>query len=271
MLEALYPRRCALCGAAVEDPRDGDGCEDHALPDGPPGARCAKCGAALPQGLEEAGRCAECRREPPGWTRLVALADYREQAAIRDWILAFKHGARAELADPLGDALAERWMRETSAEEREGAVLVPVPLHAWRRIERGYDQARLLAEAVGARARVPVARALARARPTAVQGSAGAVSRAANVRGAFRRSRWPPRSSSRVAGASAWLVDDVVTSGATLRECARVLRRLGARDVSALALARAARSAADGERLNSGSGSGAVRGGAGPASTFSAP
>jgi ComF family protein len=128
-----------------------------------------------------------------------------------------------------------------SEDEREGALLVPVPLHPWRRIERGYDQARLLAVAVGAHARVPMARALARARATSVQGSAGAVSRDANVRDAFRGSIWPPRAARRVAGASVWLVDDVVTSGATLRECARVLRRLGAAEVSALALARAAR------------------------------
>jgi ComF family protein len=243
VLDALYPRKCALCGAAT----DGEpGCGAHELPEAPPGARCEKCCVELPPAVEGARKCAACRREPPGYARLIALADYRTQPAIRDWVLAFKHGGRSDLADPLGEALAERWKRVIPIEEREGALLVPVPLHPWRRIERGYDQARLLAIAVGAHARAPVARALARVKPTAVQGSVGAVSRTANVRDAFQASRWPPRAAKRVEGASVWLVDDVVTSGATLRECARALRRLGAAEVSALALARAGRGGADG-------------------------
>lgn len=258
LLDALYPRKCALCGAAADE---GPGCGAHGLPDEPPGARCEKCCAELPPGLGESGRCASCRREAPGYARLIALADYRTQPSIRDWILAFKHGGRSDLADPLGEALAERWRRAVPEREREGALLVPVPLHPWRRIERGYDQARLLAAAIGAHARVPVARALARSRPTAVQGSAGAVSRAANVHGAFQASLWPPRVARRIAGSAAWLVDDVVTSGATLRECARVLRRLGAVEVSALALARAAGRSA--ER------SGADRGGEAATGTLS--
>jgi ComF family protein len=242
VLDALYPLKCALCGAAT----DGSvGCGAHELPEAPPGVRCQKCCAELPRSLEGAGKCAACRREAPGYARLIALADYRTQPQVRDWILAFKHGGRADLADSLGEALAARWSRAVSEDEREGALLVPVPLHPWRRIERGYDQARLLAVAVGGHARVPIARALARARPTTVQGSAGAVSRDANVRDAFRGSIWPPRAARRVAGASVWLVDDVVTSGATLRECARVLRGLGAAEVSALALARAARAPVD--------------------------
>jgi ComF family protein len=242
-LDALYPPRCLLCGAAAAG---APACAEHALPLAPSGARCARCAAPLPAGLEAAGRCAACRREAPGFRRLIVLADYRAQPSAREWILALKHGGRRDLAEPLGGALARRWHGALSAEERAGAVFVPVPLHPWRRLERGYDQARLLADFAGAECGVPVVRALARQRPTAVQGSAGAVSRAANVRGAFRLARWPLRTAQRVAAArEVWLVDDVVTSGATLRECARVLRRRGARRVSALAIARAARSMAD--------------------------
>jgi len=174
------------------------------------------------------------------------LADYWQQPQIREWVLAFKHGGRRELAEPLGRALGERWFELVGDSERASALLVPVPLHPWRRIERGYDQAGLLADSIGVATGVPVARALARSRPTVVQGSAGAVSRDANVRGAFGRARWPPRAASRVARAEeVWLVDDVATSGATLRECARALRRLGGERVSALAIARACRGFAD--------------------------
>ncbi|MCC7015015.1 MAG: ComF family protein [Planctomycetes bacterium] len=197
----------------------------------------------MPRALEGAPRCAECVRKSPGFERLVVLADYRRQPAIREWILAFKHGGRRDLALPLGTALARCAGPELRA-RGERVVLVPVPLHLARRIERGYDQAALLADEVGAATGIRVVRALRRQRPTAVQGEVGAVSRRANVRGAFApRARW-------VTGLSrgrwaefdrVWLVDDVVTSGATLRECARVLRRMGARRVSALAIARAAR------------------------------
>jgi len=117
-------------------------------------------------------------------------------------------------------------------------VLVPVPLHLARRIERGYDQSALLAEACAAEAGIPAIHALRRTRATTVQGALGTASRAANVRGAFAPSfaaRWHAR---RIAGADVWLVDDVLTSGSTASECARILRRLGARSVSVLCVAR---------------------------------
>jgi ComF family protein len=115
-------------------------------------------------------------------------------------------------------------------------LLVPVPLHGLRRLERGYDQALLLARAAGEIAGLRVVRALRRARATAVQGAPGSPSRTANVDGAFAPALLAAR---RVRGSTIWIVDDVVTSGATVAECARVLRRMGAESVSVLALARA--------------------------------
>jgi ComF family protein len=243
-LDALYPRTCALCGGTAAD---GLACELHRLPREPCGARCATCDASLPKALASLPkalasleRCASCRRESPGFARLVALADYRAQPRIAEWVLAFKYGGRAELGEPLGRALAQRWIEATSARRAASELFVPVPLHAVRLLERGYDQARLLAEAAARAANVACVRALVRSRATTVQGSPGAVSRAANVRGAFRPARWPLRLATRVAAAErVWLVDDVVTSGATVRECARAVRRMGAREVGVLALARA--------------------------------
>jgi ComF family protein len=237
VLDALYPRVCALCGAGIDD---GVACELHRLPCEPIGARCSICAAPLPRALEHAERCAACRLDSPGFARLIAIADYRAQAEVREWLLALKHGGRADLAEPLGRALARRWARCVDAADIARAVLVPVPLHRVRRFERGYDQARLLANAVSRASGARVVRALVRERATSVQGSAGAVSRAANVHGAFGRARWTRGVERSLAAAPCvWLVDDVVTSGSTVRECARALRRCGAREVAVLAIARA--------------------------------
>ncbi len=230
-LDALYPARCRLCGAHAEDDL---ACGEHALPEGLAPPRCDRCAAELPAVLPDGARCAVCRRRSPPFRRVVALADYRDPAA-RAWILALKHGGRRDLAEALGGLLGERLRALLTAEECVRGVLVPVPLHRWRRFERGYDQALLLSRAAQRGGGLPLRRALARVRRTTPQGSPGAVSRTANVRDAFTLTR----AARGIEGLDVWLVDDVVTSGATAAECARLLRRAGARSVGVLALARA--------------------------------
>lgn len=270
LLDALFPPRCLVCGEAA-----GGGliCARHALPAGPPGPRCGRCAAPLPEVLPQGAICAACRRAPPPWAEVLALGDYRAQQCLREWILALKHGGRRDLAAPLGQALARllserrrRARRGRSGGERRLArerwLLVPVPAHALRRLERGYDQAHLLAEAAadalaggesgsgsGREAtEVRLVRALRRTRPTPPQGSLGPGTREAAVRGAFAPRRGPGRwrtgwgegdARRPLGGAAVWLVDDVMTSGATAAECARALRRLGARRVAVIVVARA--------------------------------
>ena len=166
---------------------------------------------------------------------MLTLGDYSERSPLRDWVLALKHGGRRGLAQPLGVELARRWRARFP--EAESPLLVPVPLHFLRRIERGYDQAHLLATHLAAEANGTLCRALRRQRWTAPQGSA-LESREANVSGAFQLRT---KHITQLKGRLVWLVDDVLTSGATLRACARVLRKGGARQVSALVLARAVR------------------------------
>jgi ComF family protein len=165
----------------------------------------------------------------------VALGDYREQPALREWVLAFKHGGRADLARPLAEALADA-MASAGALDDRSALLVPVPLHPRRRVERGYDQAARLATELERTCGLARASALKRSRDTPPQGEPGSSSRQANVRSAFAPRM---RCMRLLAGRRAWIVDDVVTSGATAAECARLLRHMGAAEVSVLALARA--------------------------------
>lgn len=155
------------------------------------------------------------------------------EGALRLVVHALKYDGRRGLAQPLG-AL----MRSRGAEVLAGAQLVvPVPLHWWRRLTRGFNQAEDLAGHLG----LPVVRALCRARATRPQFGLRSGARQRNVRAAFSpRHAWGlRREDRRVSGACVVLVDDVATTGATLRECAEVLKKMGAREVRTLTAARA--------------------------------
>ncbi len=231
LCDAVYPRACFLCGASAVD---GIACAEHRLPLELPGPRCGICSAALAPAITDGERCPRCRAKRPRFARLLVAFDYRACAAAREWILAFKHAGRADLARPLAAVLARRLAEHVDRPSE--LALVPAPLHSLRRLERGYDQARLLAGELALRCGARAVPALVRARATPVQGAPGSPPRRANVAGAFRAD---PRALAGLAGRAVWLVDDVVTSGATLDECARALRQVGVRNVRALALARA--------------------------------
>ena len=127
--------------------------------------------------------------------------------------------------------MAARWR----AAGRGGDLLVPVPVHAQRRRERGFDQAQDLARCCGRLLGLPVVDALARREPTAAQHALGRRERAVNVGGAFRLREGLAE---RVAGHWVVLIDDITTTGATLAGCAATLHAAGALAVSALTVAR---------------------------------
>lgn len=135
--------------------------------------------------------------------------------------------------------LAE-WLFRTGQGALEGADLVlPVPLHRSRLIKRRYNQAALLAQKLAVRARLPcLPDGLLRNRPTPTQGHLGYKERHKNVKSAFAVN---PRYRSRIENASIVLVDDVYTSGATVKECAKSLRKAGASRIDVLTLARVVR------------------------------
>jgi len=218
--------------------RSGAGCDQHRLACSTV-PRCVRCARRV---LEAGSVCVGCAAEK-GIERGITLGDYDEEA-LRAWILAYKHGGRVDLARVLGPLLRAALGDEGASGTTE--VLVPVPLHLTRRLERGYNQALLLARAVAQAGppRFVVRQVLRRVRATAPQGSpqgsTDSLDRRTNVRGAFAHSRPARWSTASVRGRSVWLVDDVWTSGATLEECAQVLRSIGAKRVQALVLARAA-------------------------------
>jgi ComF family protein len=146
------------------------------------------------------------------------------EGALREIIHALKYEGRRSLADPLGGMV-----RDAGSVILEGCdYVVPVPLHPWRRLRRGFNQARDLAKRLDR----PVVDALWRVRSTASQMALTADARRTNIRGAFVCSPFACIENRIVV-----LVDDVRTTGATLDECAKVLLAAGAREVRALTVA----------------------------------
>jgi ComF family protein len=195
---------------------------------------CRTCGDPLPSWrvissvLEE---CPRCRRVRSAIDASRAAGDY--QGSLGEILHAFKYEGRRRLAGPLAALI-----RTAGAELLEGSDwVVPVPLHPWRRMRRGFNQADELARRLG----VPVLHALWRPKATAPQTALHAAARRRNVRGAFRPSPFLSRRCRQrlLAGRTVVLVDDVRTTGATLEACAVALKAVGVREVRALTVARA--------------------------------
>jgi ComF family protein len=160
----------------------------------------------------------------------VALAAFAYEGALRRALARLKYGGAARLANPLADAAAPLLGPFVSL--HAGAALVPVPVHRDRLRQRGYNQAALLARRLGVELGRPVADVLARDRLTGLQHRLNRAERLRNLRGAFAiraGARAPPR---------AILVDDILTTSATLEACAAVLRGAGCEQVVGVAIAR---------------------------------
>ncbi len=223
---ALFPPRCLCCGGPGDLPLDlCDACAD-ALPRAP--AACPVCALPLPAaalGLS----CGRCRRPPPF---AATRAAYLYAPPLDRLVLGLKFGGRLVHARLLGELLAAHLLREGVPLPE---LLLPVPLHPRRLRSRGFNQALELARPVAHRLGVPLhAHGCRRLRDTAAQSGLEAAARRRNVRGAFAVT--VPVGGRRVA-----LVDDVVTTGATVRELARVLVAAGAERVEVWCVARAPR------------------------------
>ena len=233
VVDGVLPPRCLACGVTVGEVDALCGpCWAATTFFAPPW--CTNCGAPFPHPMGDDAVCAECARRQPSWDRARSVMRYDRHS--RRMVLMLKHGDHTHLAGALG-----RWMHRAGGEVLAGAeLLVPVPLHWTRLFTRRYNQAALLAQAIRAAGGPPVAADwLVRRRRTPSQGVLGPAARARNVRGAFALRR-----GCSVRGKRVVLVDDVMTTGATAEECARVLRRAGAAQIGVLVLARALRAGA---------------------------
>ena len=222
---------CAACAAVLDRPLASPVCDTcwRAVARLTPPC-CVRCGDALAAWRAADPLCARCRRQPPIFS--LARSAGRYDGSLRQIIHVFKYGRRRLLAAPLG-ALMVRAGPDILA----GAdAVIPVPLHPLRAWQRGFNQSDDLARALG----LPVWRVLRRCRHGPPQAGLPAARRHANVRGSFALTRWrgwPARRHLR--SATVVLVDDVMTTGATMAECARVLRAAGVKSVRVLTVARA--------------------------------
>jgi competence protein ComFC len=226
----LYPATCTLCGNNVRAGEDlCNGCETKIARIVAP--FCETCSEPFEGSITSAFTCANCTHRTIYFD--AAVAAYRGRGVVREIIHEFKYGRQIHLRH-----LVARWLRAALDDKRlrdvSLDVIVPVPLHPARQRERGFNQASLLAELLSAQTSIPSKPMLERIRYTTTQTALDRSERMENLHNAFRL-----RKNADVRGLRVLLIDDVLTTGSTLSECARVLKRAGATSVHAATAARA--------------------------------
>ena len=225
-LSLLYPPRCLVCRTLGETGLCAD-CLAQITPVAVPS--CRTCGQTIaPPGMH----CRHCRLRRPVYDRARAMGAY--EGVLQTALHQFKYHDRPQLAAPLGLLLAA--FARSNAADLNGLrfdALLPVPMHPVRRRQRGYNQSERLARVVGAELGLPLLTdALVRTRATRPQVGLAGDDRRSNLAGAFAVRR--PEA---VQGKTLLLIDDVVTTGSSLHECALSLKADGAQAVYALTLA----------------------------------
>jgi ComF family protein len=232
LLDVALPRHCAVTGEPLPPGQDIP-VSVHILravsltgPD-----YCKRCGAPQGEGVGEVKECQACRNVTRGFGTREIVAAGRYSDELAEICLAFKFGGERKLARVLAS-----WLHGVLMErEIPGRVdcVVPVPLSALRRLRRGYNQAEELARALAKLLDLPCVDALRRMRDTPRQALLSPAQRRANVRDVFAA-----RPGAGLKGARVLLVDDVLTTGATMHAAARTLKRAGAKAVYGAVAAR---------------------------------
>lgn len=234
-LDLLLPRHCVVSGRALLPEEAGCVAPEvlrHAVLTGQD--YCSRCGARQGAGVGVIERCSRCEQFSEGFScsEICAVGDY--EGVLRELCIALKFNAERQVADVLAPYLVQLCFDRGFAAKID--AVVPMPLHALRRWQRGYNQAELLAAPLACSLGKPLwDDVLKRRRATGKQSDLSAAQRKANVEGAFElRSRAPAL----IEGKTLLLVDDVMTTGATLREAALTLKRGGAKAVLGAVVAR---------------------------------
>ena len=226
----LYPPACTICSASVAASEYLCAeCDAKVTRIVPP--FCAKCSEPFAGAISGAFTCANCAHQTLHFD--AAVAAYRSRGIIRRVILDFKYGRQIHLRHPVA-----RWLLAALDDDRLRGrrfnIIIPVPLHPARHRQRGFNQAGLLAELLSAHMSIQAKPALERIRCTTTQTAFDRAERMENLHGAFRL-----RKNADVRDLRVLLIDDVLTTGSTLSECARVLKKAGALSVHAATAARA--------------------------------
>lgn len=236
IISLFFPPRCQMCGNKAEaadlNLNICAGCWRGVRAIGD--VVCFRCG--LPIEAEAAADlaptyyCAGCRTARLPYAFMRSL--YRYEPPLREMIHAFKFEGMINIGEELGKRMAT-WVA-TLSDFETAEVIVPVPLHPMRRIERGFNQSRILARRVSEKTGIPLLRrGIVRTRNTPPQSKLAHEERLRSLKGAFDVPR-----QAMVSKKTVLLIDDVSTTEATVRECARTLRRSGAARVIVLTLAR---------------------------------
>lgn len=235
VIELVFPNRCGVCDADRTDGERGEFrhglCEEcHRSVTTDPHPACPRCAATVGPHTDTSAGCAACRGSAFAFDAAVRLGPY--EGRLRDAVLRMKSVAGEGLAEQMGRVM---WETHRGTLSNNGFdVVVPVPLHWSRRLKRGYNQAEAIARELATGLGTAFAKtAVVRVRNTPQQGQPTASARRDNVKGAFR-----VRRGARIAGRRVLLVDDVMTTGSTVSEVARVLKAAGATGVEVAVLAR---------------------------------
>lgn len=226
LLQLLFPLRCPVCDEIVRPAGEKIclECMSRLRLITPPW--CMRCGRKL---QEEGEYCAECAGKERPYIRGRALYEYTSAAQS---IYRFKYAGRQEYAAYFGEQMAEYLGEFIKAVQPDG--LVPVPLHKSRRRKRGYNQAELLARALGERFHLPVYdKLLVRVKNTRPLKELNASQRQNNLKKAFKVAQNDVKLKKLI------IIDDIFTTGSTIEEAARMLRRAGVENIYFLTLAAA--------------------------------
>ncbi len=227
ILDFLMPPLCLACERSVTESQTLCASCWHSIHFITPPC-CAQCGVPFDFEVEEGTLCGACHENPPSYTSARSVFLYDD--ASKPLILRFKHADQLHTVPALS-----KWMiRAGSDLWGQTNMIMPVPLHRWRLLKRRYNQSALLAQAIGDKLGIVVAvDGLIRNRSTVSQGRMSSKQRQKNVAGAFDSNpKWD------VEGKVITLIDDVLTSGATIDSCAKLLLSKGAFMVNVVTLAR---------------------------------
>lgn len=220
VLDALYPRRCPVCDQIVM-PKGALICRDcfpklSYVKD----PACKKCGKQVLN--DQIEYCYDCTRHKRSFDYGIALLNYEERA--RHSMAAIKYKNKRQYLDFYGEAICQRF--GARIRQMNASALIPVPIHATRKRQRGFNQAGLLAHGIGRRLGIPVyEHALIRSKKTAPQKQLNSQERLHNLEQAFAAGAIPDGVLDVI------LVDDIYTTGSTLEACTRVLKAAGIRRV----------------------------------------